>query len=861
MKPNISKPVLLALGLGLGIPALAPAADRLVDFRYTPPEWQAAICLPDDPHKSLVDKSGALLYHYRRGGREFGTVVSVKVTDNATWQKQKLHSARVPIVKTWHSVEGLEIVEEALAITRLPQAETKPEMLTRVDNGQVNRDWAKPEGDVDPALRDIAVHYNGAIEYEIAVKAASACLVALALCESWWDQAGKRVQVLEAEGVPPKMLDTVADIGKNKAAAFWFEARDVDSNGRITIRVAPAKEAADQNTILNGLWVFERGQAQDSPALLAGKLNSRALARLNLENPGGPPRNDLIIVHVKNTRPQARTLEPRLVVDTVQSFQFQPERQQVVLDNHETVTASLKMADALTEAKTRREIPLGEVKVPAGETARFHVLFSSGGPIVIEPKTLEQALAYRDQAVAYWEKEAPLPYDRIQVPDAGVQALIDSATRNIWQAREIKRGLPAFQVGPTCYRGLWIVDGAFLLEAATLLGAGKEARAGIEYMLSFQQTDGRFEIIKNYHKENGIVLWACVRHAQLTQDKAWLESVWPRLERTADYIRVLRRQTRDNESPLDDGLMPPGFPDGGLAGKPYEYSNVYWNLLGLRAFIGAAQWLGRNETAAAWQKEHDDFMAAFRQAAERDLRKDPHGNPYLPTVMGESTELPQRAQWGFCHAVYPGQVFEREDPLVAGNMKMLEATEQEGMVYGTGWDATGIWNYFASFYGHAWLWQGDGRKAADVLYAFANHAAPILAWREEQSVKGEKYKKVGDMPHNWASAEFIRLAAHLLALDRGRELHLFEGLPLEWTRAGMVTKLTGISTPFGPLTLSLTVSKDRQTARLQVNPLRDLSCERIIVHLGGWASPQKDAAIELDLRRAHDREIRIEALE
>ena len=44
------------------------------------------------------------------------------------------------------------------------------------------------------------------------------------------------------------------------------------------------------------------------------------------------------------------------------------------------------------------------------------------------------------------------------------------------------------------------------------------------------------------------------------------------------------------------------------------------------------------------------------------------------------------------------------------------------------------------------------------------------------------------MPHNWASAEFIRLAVHLLALDRGQEMHLFEGLPTQWTKPGMVTQ-------------------------------------------------------------------------
>jgi hypothetical protein len=184
-------------------------------------------------------------------------------------------------------------------------------------------------------------------------------------------------------------------------------------------------------------------------------------------------------------------------------------------------------------------------------------------------------------------------------------------------------------------------------------------------------------------------------------------------------------------------------------------------------------------------------------------------------------------------------------------MAMMQATEREGMVYGTGWDVTGIWNYFASFYGHAWLWQGNGRKAAEVLYAFANHSAPMLIWREEQSLKGEKYKIVGDMPHNWASAEFIRLTVHLLALDRGNDLHLFEGLPAEWTRPGMVTGLKGIATPFGKLSMSLKVAGDGKSARLTVDPLSDKACRKIVVHLCGWAEKNEEATLDLDPSKKH----------
>ena len=246
-------------------------------------------------------------------------------------------------------------------------------------------------------------------------------------------------------------------------------------------------------------------------------------------------------------------------------------------------------------------------------------------------------------------------------------------------------------------------------------------------------------------------------------------------------------------------------------------------------------------------------MAAFRKAAARDMREDANGNSYLPIRMGEAgaQELPQRGQWAFCHAVYPGQIFAKEDPLVAGTLAMLEATEREGMVYGTGWDATGIWNYFASFYGHAWLWQGNGHKAAQVLYAFANHAVPTLVWREEQSLKGEKFRKVGDMPHNWASAEFIRLTIHLLALDRGDELHLLEGFPPEWAGPGMLTRLKGVATPFGPLDLTVQADPAGQNVTLAIQPL-SANCQAVVVHLPDGTTrrldPQQAGTITFPIR-------------
>lgn len=507
----------------------------------------------------------------------------------------------------------------------------------------------------------------------------------------------------------------------------------------------------------------------------------------------GVSRKDVLLAAVTNTSKRPQKVVPRFIAKSANGI-VALEGQQIQIGGHEVLLSTHPVARVTVvgnDANQAGTMKLAPMTLAPGQTVRFALVYCGGETVDASPMTIDAVLRAREQAEGYWRK-ADLPYGRVTVPDAGIQGLLDSAVRNIWQAREIKKGLPAFQVGPTCYRGLWIVDGSFLLEAATMLGAGDQARAGIEYMLSFQKEDGRFEVLPKYHKENGIVLWACTRHAQLTQDPKWLESVWPKLERAAAYIQTLRKETLKNDSPLDDGLMPPGSIDGGIGRDDlYEFSNVYWNLLGLKAFVGAAHWLGKEVEAADWQREFDDFQATFQKAFQRDTRSDIHGNRFLHTLMTledkvlESKDahwyLACKGQWAFCHGVYPGQLFGREDPLVTGNLAMLRSYEQEGMVTSTGWMTGGIWNYFASFYGHVWLWNGDGPKAAECLYAMANHASPLLAWREEQCLKGQEYREVGDMPHNWASAEFIRLAIHLLALDRGNELHLLEGLPAAWT--------------------------------------------------------------------------------
>ena len=68
---------------------------------------------------------------------------------------------------------------------------------------------------------------------------------------------------------------------------------------------------------------------------------------------------------------------------------------------------------------------------------------------------------------------------------------LTACARNILQAREKKNGRLTFQVGPTVYRGLWVVDGNFILEAARYLGYDAEAQQGLETTWALQEQGRR----------------------------------------------------------------------------------------------------------------------------------------------------------------------------------------------------------------------------------------------------------------------------------------------------------------------------------------------------------------------------------
>jgi hypothetical protein len=135
----------------------------------------------------------------------------------------------------------------------------------------------------------------------------------------------------------------------------------------------------------------------------------------------------------------------------------------------------------------------------------------------------------------------------------------------------------------------------------------------------------------------------------------------------------------------------------------------------------------------------------------------------------------------------------------------MQAVTKEGVPTDTGWNHHhSVWNYNAAFVAEVYLWLGMRQAAHDTFIGFLNHASPQYCWREEQPLEDSLVLTyVGDMPHNWASAECIRYLRHMLALEDGSHLRLLAGITAAELAPAKPYWLAGTPTRFGRVSLNL----------------------------------------------------------
>jgi hypothetical protein len=420
------------------------------------------------------------------------------------------------------------------------------------------------------------------------------------------------------------------------------------------------------------------------------------------------------------------------------------------------------------------------------------------------------------EAREFWKNWKPFGTTNWSYPGRHGEFLTACA-RNIQQAREVKNDRLVFQVGPTQYRGLWIVDGNFLLEAARYLGYDQAADEGLRSEWSKQAESGQViaESGGEHWKDTAIAMFTLVRQCELKQDWTFFRELESNVVHALNFLIGLRDQAR-SRSTINGryGLLAPGFADGGLGGVRSEFTNTVWALAALRAVANTADQLQMSSLARA-REFYRELYDAFQQMAKREMVRHPAGFDYLPMIAHDDPSLadpdpwnrprPQTAQWALSHSIFPGEVFDKNDPIVRGHIALLQSCTQEDVPAETGWlwhDS--LWTYNASFAAHVYLWAGLSDWAHRTFNGFLNHASSLYCWREEQPLQdalaGQDW---GDMPHNWASAECVRYLRHMLALEDGNSLRLLNGVSAEELIRTAHYSLRNSPTRFGRINLEL----------------------------------------------------------
>ncbi|HUI10248.1 MAG TPA: discoidin domain-containing protein [Bacteroidota bacterium] len=412
---------------------------------------------------------------------------------------------------------------------------------------------------------------------------------------------------------------------------------------------------------------------------------------------------------------------------------------------------------------------------------------------------------------------------RITLPPAGREAW--NTVRSGIAAILMNADGPALQPGARTYRRSWIRDGALTSAALLQMGIDDPVRRYCDWYARYQEPDGKIPAVVEArgpeatpeNDSHGEFLYLIREYFAFTHDTAWLAGKWDVARRTVRYIDALRslRKTGPyvNGTPAERacyGLLPESISHEGYCPAPmHSYWDDFFALRGLRDASAIARVLGESDAAAIAGEGDDlarDIDSSIRRAMENTRVKFIPGCAELGDFAGLSTTV----------AVTPCQVTDALPPEATAytfdeSYRMFLA-RKNGVVP---WDS--YLPYEARFIG-AYVLLGAKDRAAQMLEWLMRDRRPQnwnewaeVVWRDPRAPKG-----IGDMPHSWAIADFIRSFRTMLAYERDADasLVLCAGIPDAWVLDTTGIAVENLPTHYGPLSFTVRGEPGRVTVAI-----------------------------------------------
>jgi hypothetical protein len=413
--------------------------------------------------------------------------------------------------------------------------------------------------------------------------------------------------------------------------------------------------------------------------------------------------------------------------------------------------------------------------------------------------------------VAAWWREKLARVD-IGFADGSGKELIDTIKAQVAYILINRQG-PAIEPGKRNYQRTWIRDGALICEALLQLGYFDEVKDFITWFAPYIFPNGKVPCCVDErgsdptpeNDSHGEFIHLVSRYYLHTRDLAFVEKLFPCIQKVAGYIEELRQTTRTAEFRHCTkrhlyGLLPPSISHEGYGTPAYSYFDDVFALVGLEAAAFLAGELGRQAdkekfACRAGEFRGDLVASVNRVLVDRDIEFIPGAadlgdfDPTSITVWLELTDLLTK--------------FPRTLPATFNRYWNEVLVKRMG----------GTWTDYTPYELRSvasLLRLNEVGRAHQALDFFMGHRRPQgwRHWAEVVCAKERHGRYIGDMPHTWVGSDFLRSALSFFVYEDPIEgLIVGRGFTPEWLFAGI--KATGLHTAFGKLSIVARQDEDK----------------------------------------------------
>ena len=416
-----------------------------------------------------------------------------------------------------------------------------------------------------------------------------------------------------------------------------------------------------------------------------------------------------------------------------------------------------------------------------------------------------------DETKTLWKNN--LNYVTFKLPKSGDKII--NTLRSTLAYILINKDNHGFQPGSRSYERSWIRDGSMTSSTLLKLGITDQVKDFISWYGQYQYPNGKIPCVVDTrgadsvpeNDSHGQFIFAVYQYFLFTKDTSFLQSIFPKVVKTVDYIDYLvqQRSTADYKTKKElipyFGLVPESISHEGYSDKPmHSYWDDFFTLKGLKDAVEIAKVINNKDDIKRFTLLRDNFNKNLYKSI--DLSTKLHKIDYLPGCV-EKGDFDATST---TTSLYPCN--ERKN-LPA---KLLQNTFDKYYDFFTSRrdDINYVWDRYTPYEirnAGAFLYLDQPERTHELLDYFLKDQRP-QGWNQWAEVvwRDPKFPGfIGDMPHTWVGSDYITVARTIFVYENelDNSLILGTGLYKDWIDSPDGMAVNNLKTYYGNINYSI----------------------------------------------------------